>query len=116
MSLATFLNDHKDILSLTANNRVKCTVTGHEMPPSLEIVEKYVKSRRKLWQKQKEWYSHDFSVYLPHIVPHKSDPNKKLFCNLTRTILNKIPDEVERHVKGKKYQRYDSRSSIITPS
>lgn len=60
----------------------------------------------------------DYSHLLPYIVPHKKH-DKLLFCTLTQrsmchvecmllTVhadLNKIPEEVEAHVKGKRYQQ-----------
>lgn len=48
-------------------------------------------------------YKADFSQYEPHIVPHKSNP-KLLFCKLTQLEINRIPVQVEAHVKGKRFQ------------
>ena len=73
------------------------------MPAEYSIVEAYLKNSLKL-KKMKEWYTHDYSKYLPYIVEHKRD-TKKLFCRLTKKKLNRIPDEVEKHSKGKKFQR-----------
>jgi len=39
--------------------------------------------------------SYDFSKHEPHIVQHKKDP-QKLFCHLTKTTLNKVPEEVRK--------------------
>ena len=112
MSLASLLNDNTH-LTLTENNRVRCQITGHEMPAEYNAVEGYLKNSRKL-KKMKEWYTHDYSKYLPYIVEHKKD-SKKLFCRLTKTKLNRIPDEVEKHWKGKRFQRlkkeYDEKIS-----
>ena len=38
MSLATLIEEI-DHLSITANNRVKCSITGHEMPANLSVVQ-----------------------------------------------------------------------------
>lgn len=47
-------------------------------------------------------YKADFSKYEPLIVPHKTNP-KLLYCTLTQMELNRIPQEVERHVNGKRF-------------
>ena len=53
----------------------------------------------------KGWYDDEkFKKYEPYIVANKKN-KKKLFCTLTRISLNKIPEEVEKHVAGKKFQR-----------
>ena len=36
-SLAALLEENK-FLTLTSNNRIKCSILGHEMPPNLEVV------------------------------------------------------------------------------
>ena len=112
MSLGKLLSENSHLL-LTENNRVRCEITGHEMPAEYSTVEGYLKNSRKL-KKMREWYTHDYSKYLPYIVEHKKDM-KKLFCRLTKMKLNRIPDEVENHWNGKKFQRlkkeYDEKIS-----
>lgn len=100
--LGQILKDNAN-LALTDSNKIKCSITGHEMPPNVEIVQQYLNSKR--FQKAVKWYSHDFSQYLPHIVPHDSNP-KLLTCKLTTLTLNRIPEEIEVHVNGKRFQRY----------
>lgn len=73
------------------------------MPADHGTVQNYLKTSHRL-KKMKEWYTHDYSKYLPYIVDHKRD-TKKLFCRLTKTKLNKIPQEVEKHWNGKRFQR-----------
>jgi hypothetical protein len=88
LSLSKLLDENKN-LSLSPLNKIVCQFTGHEMPPNATIVHQYIQSKRFL--KAKGWYSQDYSMYLPHIVPHKFD-KKKLYCNLTKISLNKIPE------------------------
>jgi hypothetical protein len=102
MSLAEILQNNKN-LTLQANNRIKCSITGHEMPPNLEVVKSYIGSKKL--EKAKLWYSKSFSKYEPFIVEDKHNP-KQLYCKVTRTMLNKIPEKVENHINGAKYQRY----------
>ncbi len=102
-SLAEYLNVHKDILELTPNNRIKCIPSGHEMPLNIVAIEEYLNSNKL--RKILEWYSYDYSRFEPLIIPHKSS-NKHLYCVLTKMKLNKVPEELENHIKGKKYLRY----------
>ncbi|RHY24591.1 hypothetical protein DYB32_008785 [Aphanomyces invadans] len=83
-------------------NRIKCTATGHEMPPRADIVTAHLNSKR--FKKATEWYSYDFAQFEPYIVAHRRKP-KCLYCNVTGIVLNKIPAEVEKHMKGKKFLR-----------
>ena len=102
VSLADYLQSNADVLCITPNNRVKCLLSGHEMPLKLETIMEYINSRN--FKKIKEWYNQDFSKYLPYIVQHNSNP-KLLHCKLTNKPLNKIPVEIEKHVNGKKFIR-----------
>ncbi|KAG7395476.1 Surfeit locus protein 2 [Phytophthora boehmeriae] len=82
--------------------RVKCQLTQHEMLPRVDVIESHLKSKK--FVKARDWYCHDYSQYEPYIVPHRRLP-KSLYCNVTGTILNRIPSEVEKHVSGKRYKR-----------
>ncbi|KDO32402.1 hypothetical protein SPRG_02879 [Saprolegnia parasitica CBS 223.65] len=82
--------------------RVKCSATGHEMPPRVDVITAHLNSKR--YKKATEWYSFDFSQYEPYIVSHRRKP-KCLYCNVTGLVLNKIPSEIEKHMKGKKFLR-----------
>jgi hypothetical protein len=100
-SLAIILSEHPE-LKLLANNRIKCDVTGHELPPNAAAVVAHINGKK--YKKALEWYNQDYSKYLPYIVAHRSDPTK-LFCNVTKQEINKIPTQVQKHVSGKRYQR-----------
>ena len=102
-TLAQILADCKH-LKLTEGNKIICSLTSHEMPARADVVYKYVNGEK--FKKALEWYSCDFSQYLPYIVEHNEGKNK-LFCTLTKQILNRIPREVEKHVNGKRFKRYD---------
>lgn len=102
-SLAQVLDEFKEYVSLTeSGTRIKCLITAHEMPARADAVLAYLNGKR--FKKAKEWYTQDFSKYLPYIIPYKKNP-AKLFCKLTRLQLNKIPREIEKHTQGKRYQR-----------
>jgi hypothetical protein len=101
-SLAGLLSKNSN-LSLLPNNRIKCSITQHEMPARFDAVDQYLKGSQ--FRKAVEWYSFDFTKYAPEIVPHKDD-NKFLFCTITKTKLNKIPKEIEKHIQGRRFKRY----------
>ncbi|KAL3664622.1 hypothetical protein V7S43_010371 [Phytophthora oleae] len=82
--------------------RIKCQLTQHEMLPRVDLIEQHLKSKK--FVKARDWYCHDYSQYEPYIVPHRKLA-KSLYCNVTGTILNRIPSEVEKHVNGKRYKR-----------
>ncbi|GLE03839.1 hypothetical protein PINS_up012750 [Pythium insidiosum] len=82
--------------------RVRCDLLQHEMLPRKDVIEAYLKSKK--FVKAKEWYCYDYSQYEPYIVAHRRKP-KCLYCNVTNTVLNRIPAEVEKHVNGKRFKR-----------
>lgn len=82
--------------------RVRCELTQHEMLPRADAIATHLQSKKFL--KAKEWYCYDYSKYEPYIVAHRRKP-KSLFCNVTNTVLNRIPAEIEKHVNGKKFLR-----------
>jgi hypothetical protein len=100
-SVAELLQLHP-YLSLQPSNRILCAVTKHEMPPDAACIEAHLNGKK--FKKALEWYSHDYRQYEPHIIQHKKD-SKKLYCLLTKQALNKIPEEVKKHVNGKRFLR-----------
>ena len=112
-SLASVLEEQKQYLALTeTGTRIKCLLTTHEMPARVDAVLSYLNGSK--FKKAKEWYTQDYSKYLPFIIPDKKDDHR-LFCKLTRLKLNKIPKEVEKHVNGQRFKRlkesYEARES-----
>jgi len=100
-SVLVFLESHKDFV-LCDNGKIRCTTTGHEMPCKADALSSYVNGKK--YRMAKSCYAQDFTEYEPHIVPSKKHP-KRLYCKLTKKELNKIPEEVEKHVNGKKYRQ-----------
>nr|KAG5700477.1 hypothetical protein BaRGS_013964 [Batillaria attramentaria] len=84
--------------------RVCCCLTGHEMPPREEAILSYVQGKKFLRaQKNREF---DYDAYKPHLIPsNKKGHENKLFCMLTYRHITRQPADVEKHVKGKRYQR-----------
>lgn len=102
-SLADLLSTHEAHLQLRpTDNKIVCQLTNHEMPAKADAVAAYVNGKR--FRKALEWYSNDFSRFLPHIIQHKEN-EKLLYCIVTKRDLNKVPDQINAHVKGKKFLR-----------
>ncbi len=105
MSLANILLNHST-LSLTPSNRIRCSVTGHELPPRAEEVSAYLSSKKYqralLWQT----FSLSLSSLSSYLVPHKDkEKTHLLHCTLTGHNVNKIPEQIMKHIQGKKYLR-----------
>jgi hypothetical protein len=91
-SLSDLLRDHP-CLTLQTNNKILCSVTGHEMNPRPDVVGAHINGKKYL--RSLEWYNYDYSEFLPYIIPDKSN-EKKLFCRVSKQSLNKIPEEIRR--------------------
>ena len=81
--VAAFVAEHDDFELFTASNgtkKVKCTTTNHEMLPQLDLCKAHRENKayRKALRRN-QLASHDWERYLPHIVPHKTDPYL-LYC------------------------------------
>ncbi len=101
----TFVQQHDDFEYVREGAKVRCTLTGQDFPLRLEILEQYTKSKGYIKAKTKGRnldLKFDYSKYEPHITQHKKMQNA-LFCNLTGACLNKIPEEVEKHIAGRRY-------------
>ena len=112
-SLATILEEQKAYIALSENGtRIRCLLTTHEMPARVDAVLSHLNGKK--FKKAKDWYKQDYFKYLPYIVADKKS-ERHLFCRLTRTTLNKIPKEVEKHVNGQRFMRlkesYESREA-----
>jgi wyosine [tRNA(Phe)-imidazoG37] synthetase (radical SAM superfamily) len=94
-------------LKLQTNNKILCSVTGHEMSARADVVYSYITGKK--FKKDSEWYLYDFSEFLPYIVPDKVDAKKYMRCKITDQRLNRIPQEIKNHMSGKKFQRCDRR-------
>ena len=99
-TLEEFVAAHSDA-ETTDNGKVRCTLTGHEMPALLPTVQAYWGGKK--YRNTKARSAYDFAQHEPHIVPNKRDP-RKMFCHRTKLHLNKVPEEVELHVKGRRFR------------
>lgn len=100
-----WLSSNSEHFELVTKDKVKvrCALTGHEMPAKLSLLKTYASSNKK-FLRAKEEFGYDFKKHEPYIVEHKKFPGTKLYCLLTSKSLNKIAKEIEAHVNGKKYK------------
>lgn len=102
-TVADFLQIYKEEFVLTPSNKVRSVITGHEMSVSIEVINSYFNSKK--YKMATQWHAFNVDEY-DYIIPHKSDKTK-MWCQLTQKPLNKIPEQILKHVNGKKYIRYE---------
>ncbi|KAM5298558.1 surfeit locus protein 2 [Ctenodactylus gundi] len=98
-----FLLRHPSLRLLPGASRVRCSLTGHELPcrlPELQIYTRGKKYRRLVRASP----AFDYAEFEPHVVPSTKHPHQ-LFCKLTLRHINKTPEHVLRHTQGRRYQR-----------
>uniref|UniRef100_A0A2C9KGY5 Uncharacterized protein n=1 Tax=Biomphalaria glabrata TaxID=6526 RepID=A0A2C9KGY5_BIOGL len=90
---------------------VRCNLTKHEMPATVAAIQSYVSGKK--YKKARSLKSYDYDKLKPHIIPStKRNHLNELFCTLTLRHIGKSPEDVERHLKGKKYTRALARCKI----
>ncbi|XP_014728601.1 PREDICTED: surfeit locus protein 2 [Sturnus vulgaris] len=97
-----FLREHP-LLSPAGPGKVRCRLTGHELPCRLSELQAYT-SGKKYQRLIKAAREFDYGTFEPHIVPSTKNLHQ-LFCKLTLRHINKLPEHVLRHVQGKRYQK-----------
>lgn len=102
-----FLQQHPT-LQVISGNKVRFTVTGHELPCRLSDLQSFTEGKK--YQRLRRAPVVDYRSFEPHIVP-STKSERQLFCRLTLRHINKVPEHVQRHVQGKRYlralQRYE---------
>merc|ERR550534_2581190 len=74
------------------------------MPARPDVMQTYVKGKR--YRKAAESAAYCYELYKEHLVPsNKKKHEHELFCRLTVRHITKTPQDVDRHVNGKKFQR-----------
>uniref|UniRef100_A0A8C3WI58 Surfeit 2 n=1 Tax=Catagonus wagneri TaxID=51154 RepID=A0A8C3WI58_9CETA len=98
-----FLREHPSLRLEPGALKVRCALTGHELPcrlPELQVYTRGKKYRRLVRTSP----AFDYAEFEPHIVPSTKNPHQ-LFCKLTLRHINKSPEHVLRHTRGRRYQR-----------
>nr|XP_044634399.1 surfeit locus protein 2 isoform X2 [Equus asinus] len=101
--VCAFLREHPSLRLEPGARKVRCTLTGHELPCRLPELQVY--TRGKKYQRLiRASPAFDYAAFEPHIVPSTKNPHQ-LFCKLTLRHINKSPEHVLRHTQGRRYQR-----------
>ncbi|ELU05047.1 hypothetical protein CAPTEDRAFT_127562, partial [Capitella teleta] len=85
--------------------QVKCSLTGHEMPCRVEVVQTYLKGKKYLKASSKEQCDL-LETHKAYLGPsHKNKQEHQLFCKLTCRHINNEPHHIKRHVEGRRFKR-----------
>ncbi|XP_032489924.1 surfeit locus protein 2 isoform X2 [Phocoena sinus] len=110
--VCAFLREHPSLRLEPGARKVRCALTGHELPcrlPELQVYTRGKKYRRLVRASP----AFDYAEFEPHIVPSTKNPHQ-LFCKLTLRHINKSPEHVLRHSQGRRYQRALQKSELFT--
>ncbi|XP_033119231.1 surfeit locus protein 2-like [Anneissia japonica] len=110
-SLLLIMSEINDILKLhpslefiNDSKKVKCNLSGHEMPAKVEVIAAYTQGKK--YKRLRKEGDFDFMAHEKHIVPSfKKGHEHQLFCRLTFRHISKESKDVERHVNGRRYNR-----------
>jgi len=100
--LEAWLKEHADEVETLENGKIRCKLTGHDIPKRLDALQAHWKGRvyRRAIENRKK--SVDLTPYQPHIVPHKRD-HRLVYCRLTMKVLHNDMEEIEKHVQGRRF-------------
>jgi len=94
--LANLLAEHPELQSVSAT-RVRCTLTGHEMPMNHDTVLHFIQGTK--FQRAKQ-----LQAQLQKHEQYFEDRGSYLFCKLTRRRLTKQGAVIEKHINGRRFQ------------
>ncbi|XP_071947894.1 surfeit locus protein 2-like [Antedon mediterranea] len=102
--LKDILELHPSLELITDGLKVKCSLSGHEMPAKVDVITTYTQGKK--YKKLKKEGDYDFEIHNQHIVPSfKKGHEHQLFCRLTFRHISKEAKDVERHINGRRYKR-----------
>nr|XP_021529785.1 surfeit locus protein 2 isoform X1 [Aotus nancymaae] len=97
-----FLREHPSLRLQPDARKVRCILTGHELPCRLPELQVYTRGK-KYQRLVRASPAFNYAEFEPHIVPSTKNPHQ--FCKLTVRHINKCPEHVLRHIQGRRYQR-----------
>ncbi|CAK6433489.1 unnamed protein product [Pipistrellus nathusii] len=97
-----FLREHPSLRLQPGGRKVKCALTGHELPCRLPELQAYTGGRK--YRRARAPPAFAYADFEPHIVPSTKNPHQ-LFCKLTLRHINRSPEHVLRHTRGRRYQK-----------
>ncbi|XP_051836237.1 surfeit locus protein 2 [Antechinus flavipes] len=98
-----FLLDHPGLQLCPGGTKVRCKLTGHELPSRLSDLQAYT-SGKKYQRLIRTAQTFDYEDFEPHIMPSTKNPHQ-MFCKLTLRHINRLPEHILRHVQGRRYQK-----------
>ncbi|MFH4984573.1 hypothetical protein AB6A40_011282 [Gnathostoma spinigerum] len=79
--------------------KLQCTLTGHEIPCQLEQLTPYVQTKKFI----NAWKIHNIMQKYGSYFDDLGE--RKYGCKLTMKIIAADPDDLERHIAGKKFRK-----------
>nr|XP_022325807.1 surfeit locus protein 2-like isoform X2 [Crassostrea virginica] len=104
--LKKLLKQYPNFEVMNDKPRVKCSLSGHEMPCQVEAIQNYVKGKKYQKLLAQNQFTCSYEKYKEHIVPsNKKGRQHQLFCLLTLRHINNNPDHIKRHVEGRRFKK-----------
>jgi len=101
--LQKYLEDFPSLALDKEKQKLKCRFTSHEMPVTVSAIKTYVNGKK--YRKAAEQHAYNYEQYKPHLMPStKKRHFHELFCHLTLRHIGYTPQDVKRHVNGKKFK------------
>lgn len=99
------MSAHRADIEKLSNGKIRCTVTGHEMPRDLIALRAHWSGKRfKRAKAAAAAGPVDLSAHAPWIVPHRKNP-RMCYCRLTKDTINMTKEDVAKHVAGRRYKK-----------
>ncbi|KAJ8902467.1 hypothetical protein NDN08_006872 [Rhodosorus marinus] len=105
-SIKAFLESHKQEAEVK-DGKVICTLTGHELPMSLEAVNNYWNGKAIRRARSKlDNEGLDMTEFGPFFKIDSKRPDTHVFCSLTGQALNRRRTEILHHKNGRRYKHF----------
>lgn len=85
----------------TENGKLKCKLTNHEMPATIENYKAHISSKSYRRAQESQFNIEEYQAIL---VDHKGDP-KFLYCKITGFKIPKKKSAIDKHVQGKRFKK-----------
>lgn len=82
-------------------DRVRCTMTGQDLPLNIQVLEAYWNGRAHRTAREAQF---DPGDYEPWIVPSRHD-SKMMYCKLTKQTMVRKKSVLDRHRAGRRFRR-----------
>ncbi|VDK73822.1 unnamed protein product [Onchocerca ochengi] len=93
------LLDQYPVFEYDERKKLRCTLTGHEIPPRFDQLDHYVKTSKFVHAWRIHEIMKEYGEYFDDIGPHEFG------CKVTMKIIAKDPDDLLRHINGKRFKK-----------